>query len=100
MIAKLPTDAVIEQWKHTFEKYNGKLKPNRISGIDLLNYLQTHYISTEIYDDEALKVVCDNVNMNEHYKEKLPIHTSPIPMRKQEYIATRPFRLPFMQMIF
>ncbi len=79
MITKMPTDAEIEQWKHIFEKYKGKLKPNRISGTELLNYLQKHYILTEIYDTEALKVVCDNVMMNEIYKEKLPINTSPIP---------------------
>ncbi len=79
MITKMPTDAVIEQWKHTFEEYKAKLKPNRISGIELLNYLQTHYTLTEIYDDETLKVVCDNIIMNECYKEKLPVNTSPIP---------------------
>ncbi len=45
----------------------------------MLDYLQTHYVLTEIYEEEALEVVRDNVVMNEYNKEKLPAHTLPVP---------------------
>ncbi len=70
---------MIEQYKDTFEKYNDKLKPNRISGVELLNYLQTHYVLTEIYDEKAINAVRDNILMNDIYIEKLPVNTPPNP---------------------
>ncbi len=79
MIRKMVTNTELEQWKYIFEKYKCKLKPNRISGIELLNYLNKKYVLTEIYDKKMLNVICDNIIMNECYKEKLPLNTSPIP---------------------
>ena len=79
MITSLPTEAMFEAWKLVFEKYKDKLKPNRISGIELLSYLEAHYVLTEINDVNALNVVRDSVMMNDIYKEKLPANTSPSP---------------------
>ncbi len=79
MITNMPTDTTFEQWKKTYEKYKNKLKPNRISGEKLLEYLESSYCLEEIFDKDALDVVSDNVLMNDIYKEKLPQDTLPSP---------------------
>ncbi len=79
MIINMPTDTMFKQWRHTFEKYKDRLYPNRISGTELLSYIKKQYVLTELYDENALNTVVDNVVMNETYKEKLPFNTLPVP---------------------
>ncbi|MCI2161864.1 MAG: hypothetical protein LKK39_08120 [Oscillospiraceae bacterium] len=79
MITQEPTKEVFEQWKVVWMKYKDKLQPNRKSGVELLNYLQSKYALTEIYDKKATDAIIGNVTMNAHYAEKLPKGAIPIP---------------------
>ncbi len=79
MITSLPTEAMQDEWKSVFEKYKNIIKPNRISGGELLDYLNDRYVLTPIEDENAKAVVRDNVLMNERFKEKLPVGELPNP---------------------
>ncbi len=79
MITKMPTAATLKEWKATYDSYKDRLKPNRISGADLLNYLTGKYVLTEITEQDALDIVRDNIMLNEFYREKLPPNTLPDP---------------------
>ncbi len=79
MLTHEPTKEMLQEWKSVWEKYKDKLKPNRKSGTELLNYLQQKYVLTEIHEKEAADVVFYNVTMNKPNAEKLPIGASPIP---------------------
>ncbi len=79
MITREPTKKEFEQWKARWIKYKEKLQPNRKSGIELLNYLQSKYVLTEIYDKKAADAIICNVTTNEPYAEKLPEGSIPVP---------------------
>lgn len=74
-----PTNEQISQWKKVWSQYKDRLKPNRKSGQDVIDYLFSRYPLTEV-DDETLKeVVTNNIMCNEVYKEKLPEGQFPSP---------------------
>lgn len=79
MIKGAPTKKELEQWKDVWMKYKEKLQPNRKSGIELLNYLQSEYVLTELHDKKFADVIIGNVTMNAPYSEKLPDGALPIP---------------------
>ena len=79
MITQKPTLEMLTEWKNTFEQYKDLLQPNRKSGTDLLEYLQSNYFLTEITDKKALTVISENVSRNEIYAEKLPASRLPLP---------------------
>ena len=79
MITQEPTPKMLEQWKSTWLEYKDVLKPNRKTGTELLEYLQSNYVLTEIFDKEALDAITGNVTMNAPIAEKLPKDTNPIP---------------------
>lgn len=72
MITQKVTKAKLDEWKKIWLQYRNTLKPNKKSGIELLEYLQNNYIMTEVYDQYLLDTIFDNVTMNIHYREKLP----------------------------
>lgn len=57
MIVQEPTEKMIAEWKSIWQRYNGKLKPNRKSGGEVLSYLQNKFILTELYDDNASNAI-------------------------------------------
>lgn len=75
MITQEPTKEMLEAWKRIWTDYKGKLLPNRAGGAALLDYLQAHYRLTEIYDEDAHKVISDNAVSS----EKLENGAAPIP---------------------
>lgn len=79
MITQEPTLEMVEEWKAVWKEYKDQLKPNRKSGQELLDYLLSAYVLTEITDKTAVDVVSYNVTMNKHYAEKLPPGTEPFP---------------------
>lgn len=79
MITQEPTAEILEEWKSIWLKYKDKLKPNRKTGAELLDYLQNNYVLTEVFDKKALEAITGNVTMNVPYAEKLPEGVSPIP---------------------
>lgn len=79
MLTQEPTKEMFEEWKSVWTQYKDKLKPNRKSGEELLDYLQQRYVLTEIHEKEAADAVISNVTMNKPYAEKLPVGTVPDP---------------------
>lgn len=79
MITQEPTADMLEEWKSIWLHYQGKLRPNRKSGAELLCYLQDKYVLTEIHDKNAADAVIGNITMNKPYAEKLPAAAAPAP---------------------
>lgn len=79
MITQEVTPQMLAEWKNTFEKYKDLLRPNRKSGAEILEYLQSNYALTEITDPQVLTVISDNVSMNPFDAEKLPDGQHPLP---------------------
>ncbi len=78
MITREPTKEELEEWKTIWIKYKGKLQPNRKSGVELLDYLQSKYVLTEIYDKKAADAIIGNVTMNAPFAEKMPEGAFPV----------------------
>lgn len=72
MVTREPTKEMFETWKAIWTEYKDKLQPNRKSGAEVLAYLQSRYVLTEIYDKNALDTITLNVTENERLSEKLP----------------------------
>ncbi len=79
MITKKPTPEILTEWKNIFEQYKDLLQPNRKSGTELLDYLQSNYSLTEITDEEILSVISENVSRNDFFAEKLSSGQLPLP---------------------
>lgn len=79
MITQRPSKEKLEEWKSTWIKYKELIKPNRKTGIELLEYLQSEYSLTEILDADALDAIRYNVTMNQNLSEKLPDGAAPVP---------------------
>lgn len=79
MITQKPTPEILTEWKNIFEQYKDFLQPNRKSGTDLLEYLQSNYSLTEITDEEVLTVISENVSRSAFFAEKLPDGQLPLP---------------------
>jgi len=79
MITYEPTQEMLEEWKAIWVQYKSQLRPNRKSGVLLLQYLKDKYVLTEIQDKKASDAVSGNVIMNKPYSEKLPAGEMPVP---------------------
>ena len=79
MLMTEATPEMVEEWKRIWVEYRDKLKPNRKTGKEIIDYLTSQYSMTEIFDQEYLNVVSENVLNSEHYLEKLQANTSPSP---------------------
>lgn len=80
MLNKQATPEMIEEWKLIFEQYKDKLKPNRKTGQELVDYLLSKYSLTPVLNDDAKQVISLNVLKNKHIKEKLPQGLKPNPV--------------------
>lgn len=80
MLMQEATPEMREVWRVTWNEYKDRLLPNRKSGAEIVAYLSDNYLLTEIYDDEALQVVTENILNNEPLAEKVPVGntTSPV----------------------
>ena len=79
MIVQEPSKERLEEWKSTWMKYKELIKPNRRTGLELLEYLQSHYSLTKIFDADALDAIRYTVTMNKPLSEKLPDGVTPAP---------------------
>ena len=79
MITQPVTSETLAEWKALWMQYKDRLRPNRKTGTQVLEYLRRNYSLTEITDPAALAVVTGNVTDNEYLREKLPVGASPIP---------------------
>lgn len=72
MLTEAPTPEMMEDWKELYRQYSPLLTPNRKPAWELIDYLKEHYPLTEIWDEEWVSVVEDNVLYNEPYRDKIP----------------------------
>ena len=80
MQTALPTKEDIVRWKEVFATYHTRLKPNRISGALLSEYLTAHYPAQPVHDARLDAVVTGNIRSNECYARALPPGVSPDPV--------------------
>ena len=79
MLTQKPTPELLEKWKHVWNQYKNRLKPNRKTGQELLDYLSQKYVLTEIHEKKAIDAVYLTVTMNQPFAEKLPDGAVPSP---------------------
>jgi hypothetical protein len=67
-----PTPEMVEDWKNTFEKYKSRLRPNKKTAAQVIEYLQAKYPIREIKEVKALNFVLHNITSNKPYADKIP----------------------------
>lgn len=80
MLRELATKQLVEQWLQIFEQYKGKLRPNRKTGQELVEYLTSKYELEVFESEEASKVVYLNIMENDFLKSKLSPMEEPRPV--------------------
>lgn len=80
MLMQEPTPEMVENWKKVWREYKDRLRPNRKSGTELVEYLKKHYPVRELKDEKAIRMVTLNVLDNEPFAEKLPEGAAPLPV--------------------
>jgi hypothetical protein len=80
MLMQEATPEMLEAWKATWNEYKDILLPNRKEGAEIVAYLSDNYLVTEIYDDEALKMVTENILNNKPLADKVPAGKTPSPV--------------------
>lgn len=71
MLMQEPTEELINEWKEIFNANKDSIKPNKRDGLDIIEYLKSHYLVTEIQNNELEKIVEGNVKDNEFNSNKL-----------------------------
>lgn len=79
MLTKEPTPEMVKVWKEVWSQYKDRLKPNRKSGNELLDYLSGKYTLTEIQEPAAEETIRLNITLNKPLADKLPKDASPVP---------------------
>jgi len=72
MLMEEPTVEMFEEWKKTWNEYKNKLKPNKKSATEVVEYLKQKYIVVESVESELKQIVIDNITMNTYFSEKIP----------------------------
>ncbi len=80
MQTKQPTAEDIAHWKKLFAEYGPRLKPNRIGGAQLYDYLRAHYGVLPMQEARLKKIISDNITKNECFNRELPSGVSPDPV--------------------
>jgi len=80
MQTALPTKADIARWKEVFAEYHTRLKPNRISGERLRDYLTEHYPAIPMLDQGLNEVISGNILANECFARVLQEGVRPNPV--------------------
>lgn len=71
MLMQEPTEDMINEWKEIFNKYKGKIQPNKKDGIEIIEYLENHYSIIEIQNDELENIIESNIKDNKFSSNKL-----------------------------
>lgn len=77
MLTRKATSKDIKQWNRIWNEYKDKLKPNRKSGNEIIEYLMKKYCLEVINDEKLSEVVKSNIMNNKCHLEKLPSGTTP-----------------------
>ena len=77
MLMQKATPEMIEMWKEVWNDYKDKLRPNRKSGKEVVEYLKNKYFLEELHDDNAKQVVINNILYNKPYADRLPVGVEP-----------------------
>ena len=80
MQTTLATEEDVARWKRIYSEYRPLLKPNRISGAMLYDYLDSRYPLRPLDDERAHQMVIDNIQYNEFFACQLPAGTPPDPV--------------------
>ena len=80
MLRHQPTLKMIEQWKSVYFKFKDKLKPNRKTGQELIDYLKAKYDLIQFENEKANEIVTGNVINNEPFFKKLAKGEIPHPV--------------------
>lgn len=80
MQTRTPSAEDIAHWKKLFADYRPRLKPNRIGGARLYDYLCAHYGVLPMQDARLKQIVSDNITKNECFLRELPTGVSPDPV--------------------
>ena len=80
MLMTPATPEMVREWKKIHRQFKDKLKPNRKSGQEIVDYLLAKYSLTPINDSKAKQVISLNVLENEPLREKLPKGAEPNPV--------------------
>ncbi len=80
MLTSPATPEMVDDWKRVHERYKNKLRPNRKSGREIVEYLKSKYTLTPRTDKRALNVIRLSVLENPHLKEKLQDGQRPEPV--------------------
>ena len=80
MITEQLSREKIRLYKNLWNEYHTKLKANRKTGEDVMNYLLSKYQLRRIDSNKAKKVVIDNVLQNIVNAEKLHLDKKPDPI--------------------
>lgn len=67
------------EWREIHKQFKDKLTPNRKSGKEVLEYLQSKYVLDEFNEERAFHAIYETVLKNEFQKQKLPVNTQPEP---------------------
>ncbi len=71
MLTEMPTEEMISKWKRVYSEYRGKLKPNRKSSYELVEYLKNSYPLKEMDDRKFENMVTEEMMENDFSMEKL-----------------------------
>ncbi|MGN1031514.1 MAG: hypothetical protein ACI4PQ_07920 [Butyricicoccaceae bacterium] len=75
-----PTEGMLREWKRVWRQQKDRLRPNRISGPELLAYVRQRYPLEETAEEDALDCVRQTVLCNSFLAEKLPEGCEPDPV--------------------
>lgn len=79
MLTTQATPEMVAEWKAIWKAHRHDLQPNRKSGAELIDYLQSHYDADEFRDPYADSIVSGNITDNPHSAAKLPEGMQPRP---------------------
>ncbi|MCA1915145.1 hypothetical protein [Methanospirillum hungatei] len=69
---------MVRNWRETYDTYRPKLKPNNKPIQDVIVYLKENYPVIERTEQNLLRIVYDNVTLNEYYAHKIPSDKIPL----------------------
>lgn len=75
-----PTEQDLARWKQAYEAYRPRLKPNRISGAALYQFLESRYPLLPLDDPRANRLVTENILSNKIFARQLPKGCAPEPV--------------------
>lgn len=71
MLLDKPTKADIEEWKRIYNQNKDSIRPNKKTGIEIIEFLQNRYPAKEIEDGKLQNIVRGNIVSNEFSEKKL-----------------------------